>query len=53
MYVRIKSLEEKVQGDQELQLQLEPFLQVKKQRRRRRMFHGANFGFIGDIGVCV
>lgn len=31
LYVRIKSLEEKVQGDQELLQQLEPFLQVKLQ----------------------
>lgn len=30
LYVRIKSLEEKVQGDQELLQQLEPFLQVKE-----------------------
>lgn len=30
LYVRIKSLEEKVQGDPELQQQLEPFLKVKK-----------------------
>lgn len=29
LFVRIKSLEEKVQGDEQLQLQLEPFLQVK------------------------
>lgn len=29
LYVRIKSLEEKVQGDPELQQQLEPFLKVK------------------------
>lgn len=29
LYVRIKSLEEKVQGDEALQRQLEPFLQVK------------------------
>lgn len=28
LYVRIKSLEEKVQGDEGLQQQLEPFLQV-------------------------
>lgn len=28
LYVRIKSLEEKVQGDPELLQQLEPFLQV-------------------------
>lgn len=28
LYVRIKSLEEKVQGDEALQQQLEPFLQV-------------------------
>lgn len=28
LYVRIKTLEEKVQGDQELLQQLEPFLQV-------------------------
>lgn len=32
LYVRMKSLEEKVQGDQELQQQLEPFVQVKKQQ---------------------
>lgn len=32
LYVRIKSLEEKVQGDQELLQQLEPFLQVKQQQ---------------------
>lgn len=31
LYVRIKSLEEKVREDQELQQQLESFLQVKKQ----------------------
>lgn len=30
LYVRIKSLEEKIQGDQELLLQLEPFLQVRQ-----------------------
>lgn len=30
LYVRIKSLEEKVQGDQELLQQLEPFLQVRQ-----------------------
>ncbi|XP_014897458.1 FH2 domain-containing protein 1 [Poecilia latipinna] len=29
LYVRIKSLEEKIQGEEQLQLQLEPFLQVK------------------------
>lgn len=33
LYVRIKSLEEKVQGDQELLQQLEPFLQVKQQQQ--------------------
>jgi len=32
LYVRIKSLEEKVQGDQELLQQLDPFLQVKQQQ---------------------
>lgn len=32
LYVRIKSLEEKVQGDEELLQQLEPFLQVKQQQ---------------------
>lgn len=30
LYVRSKSLEEKVQGDEELLQQLEPFLQVKQ-----------------------
>lgn len=32
LYVRIKSLEEKVREDQELQQQLESFLQVEKQQ---------------------
>lgn len=32
LFVRIKSLEEKVQGDPELQQQLEPFLKVKKRQ---------------------
>uniref|UniRef100_A0A3Q3EDZ2 FH2 domain containing 1 n=1 Tax=Labrus bergylta TaxID=56723 RepID=A0A3Q3EDZ2_9LABR len=36
LYVRIKSLEEKIQGDQELLQQLEPFLQVKLQDLKRR-----------------
>lgn len=31
LYVRIKSLEEKVQGDPELLQQLEPFLQVRQE----------------------
>uniref|UniRef100_A0A3Q2EB16 FH2 domain containing 1 n=1 Tax=Cyprinodon variegatus TaxID=28743 RepID=A0A3Q2EB16_CYPVA len=41
LYVRIKSLEEKVQGDEQLQLQLEPFLQGSAQTlqdlKRRRL----------------
>ncbi|MEQ2281012.1 FH2 domain-containing protein 1, partial [Ameca splendens] len=41
LYVRIKSLEEKVQGDEQLQLQLEPFLQSSAQTlqdlKRRRL----------------
>ncbi|KAM4750571.1 FH2 domain-containing protein 1 [Anableps anableps] len=41
LYVRIKSLEEKVQGDEQLQLQLEPFLQSSGQTlqdlKRRRL----------------
>uniref|UniRef100_A0A1A7XE92 Formin homology domain containing 1 n=1 Tax=Iconisemion striatum TaxID=60296 RepID=A0A1A7XE92_9TELE len=41
LYVRIKSLEEKVQGDRELMLQLEPFLQSSAQTlqdlKRRRL----------------
>ncbi|KAG7237078.1 hypothetical protein INR49_032824, partial [Caranx melampygus] len=43
LYVRIKSLEEKVQGDQELLQQLEPFLQdnmdreLKEAARQRRL----------------
>ncbi|XP_024860091.1 FH2 domain-containing protein 1, partial [Kryptolebias marmoratus] len=41
LYVRIRSLEEKVQGDQELVLQLEPFLQSAAQTlqdlKRRRL----------------
>ncbi|XP_029950926.1 FH2 domain-containing protein 1 [Salarias fasciatus] len=41
LYVRIKSLEEKVQGDQELQQQLQPFLQSSAQTlqdlKRRRL----------------
>lgn len=32
LYVRTKTLEEKVQGDPELLQQLEPFLQVKQQQ---------------------
>lgn len=38
MYVRIKSLEEKVQGDVELLQQLEPFLQVKQQWLRNTLY---------------
>lgn len=34
LYVRMKSLEEKVREDQELQQQLESFLQVKTQQLR-------------------
>lgn len=37
LYVRIKCLEEKVQEDQELQQQLEAFLQVQKQPFRPRL----------------
>ncbi|XP_021177883.2 FH2 domain-containing protein 1 [Fundulus heteroclitus] len=41
LYVRIKSLEEKVQGDEQLQLHLEPFLQSSAQTlqdlKRRRL----------------
>ncbi|XP_023188832.1 FH2 domain-containing protein 1 [Xiphophorus maculatus] len=41
LYVRIKSLEEKIQGEEQLQLQLEPFLQSSAQTlqdlKRRRL----------------
>lgn len=40
LYVRIKSLEEKVQGDQELLQQLEPFLQVIYTDTYRRLDPG-------------
>lgn len=37
LYVRTKTLEEKVRGDQELQQQLEPFLQVTQQNTESLM----------------
>uniref|UniRef100_A0A8C9XCE1 FH2 domain containing 1 n=1 Tax=Sander lucioperca TaxID=283035 RepID=A0A8C9XCE1_SANLU len=46
LYVRIKSLEEKVQGDRELVQQLEPFLQVKQRRLDLRKEGNALIDFL-------
>lgn len=39
LYVRIKSMEEKIQEDQELLQQFEPFLQVKQQQQLYAQMH--------------
>lgn len=53
LYVRIKSLEEKVQGDQELLQQLEPFLQVKQQPLRNGVSRQQARTLTACVCVCV